>query len=250
MNITTLKERIEKANEKISKKEGTIQKRLKSIEKKSTYLKTKYGIEDWKSFDKYDRTGYSEEASHDIYWTICDLGGYEESIKSCIKQIEETKKTIHKYEGQLSGEIEKESIFLKEIPDCMKQLQEQLVQEWDRSDMERQQFYKEKIKELGYSEFARTYSHTAYDLIHKGEKQIHDSNERDAKIFILDLYNRVKDITGEVTDWSCIRLTQGNTFPVLTGWVEGKEGKAKVESILAGGYNIQKLHIRTLVHSF
>lgn len=249
MKISTLKERIEKAQDKISKKEGTIQKKLKSIEKKSTYLKTVHGIEDWKSYNKRDRSDKTEEIFSDIYWTICDLEGYEDDIIRLNHQIEETKKTIQKYEGQLAGEIEKESIFLKEIPDCMKQLQKELVQEWDRSDMERQQFYMKKIKELGYSEFVRTYSHTAYDLIYKDEKQIHSSNEQDAKIFILDLYNRVKDITGEVTDWSYISLTQGNTFPVLTGWVEGKEGKAKVESILAGGYNIQRLHIRTLVHS-
>lgn len=249
MKIETLKERIEKAQDKISKKEGTIQKRLKSIEKKSTYLKKTYGIEDWKSIDKYDRTGQTESVHHDIYCTICDLEDYEESIQNCTKQIEETKKTIQKYEGQLAGEIEKESIFLKEIPDCMKQLQKELVERWDENDFERQQFYKEKYKELSYSEFVRAYSYSAYDHMYKTEKQIHDSNENDAKFFILDLYNRVKDITGEVTDWSNIYLEQGNTFPVLTGYVKGKEGTAKVESILAGGYNIQRLHIRTLVHS-
>lgn len=248
MKITTLKERIEKAQEKISKKEGTIQKKTKSIEKKSSYLMKKYGI-DWKSFDKYNRTGYSSEESHDIYWTICDLEGYEDDIIRLNHQIEETKKTIQKYEGQLAGEIEKESIFLKKVPDCMKQLQEQLIQEWDTSDMKRKQFLKAKFNELGYREFIRTYSFSAYDFIYKTEKQIHDSNEQDSKIFILDLYYRIKDITGEVTDWSHICLDQGNTFPVLTGYVKGKEGTAHVESILAGGYNIQRLHIRTLVHS-
>ena len=78
MKITTLKERIEKAQDKISKKEGTIQKRLKSIDKKSAYLRKTYGIEDWKSVDKYDRTGKNEIVFNDIYWTICDLEGYEE----------------------------------------------------------------------------------------------------------------------------------------------------------------------------
>lgn len=250
MKVQTLQERIEKAKEKVEKKQGTIQKRQKSIEKKSAYLMKTYGIQDWKSYDKYDRTGKTEEVHSDIYWTICDLEGYEESIESCTKQIEETKKTIEKYEGQLAGEIAKESIFLKEVPDCMKQLQEQLVQEWDRNDMERKQFYKYKYNEFGYREFIRTYSFSAYDFMSKTEKQIHDSNVQDSKFFIIDLYNRIKDITGEVTDWSNIYLDQGNTFPVLTGYVKGKEGNAKVESILAGGYNIQRLHIRTLVHSF
>ena len=66
---------------------------------------------------------------------------------------------------------------------------------------------------------------------------------------ILDLIRRVKDITGEITDWSGIQATIGaQGFTVLNGYVIGKEGRARVESILAGGYNIQRLHVRVLVH--
>ena len=68
-------------------------------------------------------------------------------------------------------------------------------------------------------------------------------------MLIINLYYRVRNITGEIVDWSGISAEVGTQgFPVLTGYVIGKEGRAFVETILAGGYNIQRLHIRVLVH--
>lgn len=80
------------------------------------------------------------------------------------------------------------------------------------------------------------------------DEDIHKANMKSAEVMIVDLFNRVREITGKVTDWTGIRAEQGNVFPVLTGVVIGVQGRAKVETILAGGYNIQRLHIRTLVH--
>ena len=65
---------------------------------------------------------------------------------------------------------------------------------------------------------------------------------------ILDLTDRVTKITGPVTSYAGLRLVPGNGgWSVLNGVVDGEDGKAKVESILAGGYAIQRLHVRTLV---
>ncbi len=84
----------------------------------------------------------------------------------------------------------------------------------------------------------------------KSDEQIHNDNVQAAKSLIIDLIYRVRSITGEITDWSDVRASAGTRgFTVLNGLVIGKEGRAKVESITAGGYNIQRLHIRVLVHS-
>ena len=83
----------------------------------------------------------------------------------------------------------------------------------------------------------------------KSDEQIHDDNVQAAENLIIDLIYRVRNLTGEITDWSNIRATAGTGgFTVLNGTVVGKEGIACVESITAGGYNIQRLHIRVLVH--
>lgn len=247
MKITTLKERIEKATQKIEKKQNTIVKKTAQIEKKYQALK-KLGVADPENHDCYDFRG--SEHHHDIYWTYCDIDSLKEDIKRGGKEIEATKKTLEKYEAQLAGEIEKESIFLTEIPEIFTTLIDELVATWDAWDKDRRESVKKAYKEYGYSEFfKRGHTYADYEFMYKTDEKIHDDNERDAKALVLDLYLRVKDITGEVTDWTGIRATQGtNGFAVLNGIVIGKEGRANVESILAGGYNIQRLHVRVLVH--
>jgi chromosome segregation ATPase len=88
------------------------------------------------------------------------------------------------------------------------------------------------------------YARSLWDMT---DEQIHAQNQRDGEHLILDLLKRVTKITGPVRDWSGLHVTQGNMGAVLNGYVVGDDGKARVESILAGGYNIQRLHVRTLV---
>lgn len=252
MNITTLKERIEKANAKIEKKENTIVKKTASIEKKSAYLMKKYGwdIADRTSFISYIKEkGYDDEQASDISWTISQIEWLEEDIQRGGREIEETKKTIAKYESQLAGEIERESILLREVPECMRRMQEELAEKWDRWDIDYRNTLRKAYKEMSYREFIEKYRYAGYEAMQATDENIHKSNMRDAKGFIIQLYYRVKNVTGEVTNWAGIRLETGAWgYPTLNGIVIGKEGKAEVESILAGGYNIQRLHIRTIVH--
>lgn len=240
MRLDTLQQRIENAKAKITKKEATIIKKQALIEKKRDKLE-KLGFD--KDVEESDLYGQDE-----AFWTACEIGHLEEDIKRNAEEIEETKASLEKYEKQLAGEIEKESILLKEVPESMKRMQNELVKKWDAWDIERRAQIRKAHDELGYKEFIKKYSWADYEWTYSTDEQIHKANEQDAKVMTLNLYNRVKAITGEVTNWSAIRCEMGNIGPVLTGYVEGKEGRAEVETILAGGYNIQRLHIRTLVH--
>lgn len=88
----------------------------------------------------------------------------------------------------------------------------------------------------------------AMNLWDMSDEDIHKANLEDGKRIILDLVNRVTKITGPITSWSGLYLTRGNSgWSVLNGIVDGEDGRASVETILAGGYNIQRLHCRTLV---
>jgi hypothetical protein len=229
MKIETLKDRIEKAKETINKKENTIIKKTKMIEKKQKQIE-------------------KAKEDNEKYWLEADIRSLEDDIKRGKKEIEAKKETLTKYELQLKGELEKESLYVKEMPSQFKQLQEALVERWNEWNKNRKATLIEKYKELGYKSFIKEYSYNDYDFMKIDDKKLEATNEKEAKALIIDLYNRVKEITGEVESWEDVHATQGaQGMVVLNGTVKGKEGVAQVESILAGGYNIQRLHIRVLV---
>lgn len=229
MTIAELKERIAKKETQIERKRNTIIKKEKQIAKKQAEI------------EKLDAD------SSEARWLDSDIHWLKEDIKRNTDEIAECEITLAKYKAQLKGEQEKEATFINEVPQAMKDLEANLIDRWDENDKDRREWLKAEYKELGYTEFIKKHHHAGYEFKSKTDEEIHKANTRDARLFIIDLLNRVKAITGEVTNWSEVYLTQGNTFPVLNGYVEGKEGRAEVESILAGGYNIQRLHIRTIV---
>lgn len=253
MKVTEIRTRLEKAQAEVQKKLGTIEKKTARRDKLAKGFTDKYGVNPLETegrmdiLEKAGLTSHSEEWN-DAYWTLCDIDSLEDDIKSLYKKIEEKEGIIRKYEDALYKAEEIDSIYEKEIPESMKTMEAELIEEWDRYDKEKREYYRMQYKELGFEQFIKKYTYAAYQSKNKTDAEIHQTNVKNARAEVLDLYNRVKEITGEITDWSHIRLTSGNSFPVLNGWVTGKDGSANVESVLAGGYNIQRLHIRTLVH--
>ena len=246
MRLETLKDRIANAELKLEKKKGTIEKKSALIEKKKAKLQ-KMGYD----FDVDDRYVARDKNDNEAFWLFCEIEHLGEDIERLIDEVDEISKSLEKYNAQMGGAEAEERVLLTEIPDSMKQLQVELVEKWDEWDKNRREFLIDKKRELGYSGFMKKFGRMDYEFTYLTDEQIHKKNLQDAKVFILDLYRRVKDITGEVTSWDGIYLDNGsNGFPALNGVVIGKEGRARVESILAGGYNIQRLHIRVLVHSF
>ena len=59
------------------------------------------------------------------------------------------------------------------------------------------------------------------------------------------IIERTNAIVGKITDASNLVIGDKDD---LNGYIIGTRGKAKVETIGAGGYNIQCFHFRTLIH--
>ena len=235
MKIETLSERIANAENKIGKKQITIAKKQAMIAKKQQLLETKYLV-----------NSDSPEALT-LKW---DIEHYTDDISRLEREINETTLSLAEYRKQLTGLMERVSVLITDMPDILKGLKEELVERWDKWDIERRDRIQSDYRELDYKEFSRKYTHADVMFKGKSDEQIHDDNVQSAENLIIDLIYRVRKITGEITDWSDIRATNGTDgFTVLNGTVIGKEGIACVESITAGGYNIQRLHIRVLVYS-
>lgn len=227
MKFETLKDRIEKAEERVTKKQNTIEKKIALIAKKESKLNSVNG--------------------NDRFWLECDIEHLKEDIERLGKEIEETKKQIEKYNAQMSGAEEQEKM-LKELPELFNSLREELVNRWDAYDKDHRDFLIMQYKMLGYSAFIKRYHYTGYNEKDFTDEKIHNDNMEAAKTLIIDLIYRVKSRVGEITDWSGIRATAGTGgFTVLNGYVKGTQGRCVVESIGAGGYNIQRYHIRVLV---
>lgn len=320
-NISDIQAKIAKKQADIDKKLAWIEKKEAAIEKKlkllsglltsDIYDRLVARIEYLKNNDSYKST--PEYASINT-WQIARENGWDyetpqgkalysidedaESIYRTKESIKEMQGVLDKYKAQLSA-IEKKDAEIDEIPECLKEFMNSIIEDWNEYDFNIKNngkpFYrdlyhkawvilygetssgsgaKEKAKleelypDVTNSTWGNTYARRKkfdYDYITKpfereygslkyaqsiwdlSDEKIRQNNERDGKNLILDLLKRVTKITGAVIDWSGLELTQGNTGAVLNGIVIGEEGKARVESIYAGGYNIQKLHVRTLV---
>ncbi len=100
----------------------------------------------------------------------------------------------------------------------------------------------QKVRD-GELEYTNRYNEeqTLMDAMNKLEKDLTKEAERKYDFII----ERVNYICGTITDAAGLRV--GPTGD-LNGFIKGERGTAKVQTIGAGGYNIQCFQFRTLIH--
>lgn len=198
-----------------------------------------------------------------------------DKIKQKEKEVDEIPEVLKDFMNQLVDEWDRYDTKLR---DESKPYYDSLVKDADKllyeyednsayiprsaqaSDAKLKELYPNVTSYLRYRQFKEDYIYAPFkkkfgvgiqyatSLWNMSDEDIHKQNLEDGKRIILDLVNRVTKITGPITSWSGLHLTQGNGgWSVLNGIVDGEDGKAEVETILAGGYAIQRLHCRTLV---
>ena len=80
---------------------------------------------------------------------------------------------------------------------------------------------------------------------HKFDKDWLDAQiEQEKNNKLIDLMSRVTKITGTITDAKGLYIENGD----VNGIIVGERGKAKIQTIGAGGYNVQVFHYRVLIN--
>ena len=173
-------------------------------------------------------------------------------------------KQMEKYEAKVAEigampEVTAELKAREEMVDNFADLINQLTEAWLDyyknlfiDEQEQKAKRNEDRKNLTKSEFTNKHSYRYHynfeekiDVwTEKREEATRARSRQEAIYFLYDLRFRVMDYIGCITDYSELHCG----LKSLEGFVRGTLGTAEVRSIWAGGYNIQRLHVRVLVH--
>ena len=206
-------------------------------------------------YDVKNATG-NPKAFDIIYAWEDNVYNAKESAK---KEPEEQKK----YEGwvQKYNKALKFAKDVEEMPQIFKDTIAMLAEEWtewDRNARERMKKMKAALPAYKYGAtkeerdaYYKAYNdyRTAFPIsrendLKQSDEYLYKKNEDEATAYMKDLIHRIKDRVGEITNMENIHFSG----KALNGVVEGTMGSVRLETILAGGYNIQRLHYRVLVH--
>ena len=116
-------------------------------------------------------------------------------------------------------------------------------------DLFNQYFYckdieQKKANHKKYESFRQSLTRTDAMMIEYGKTYMIEQIKKEAESKYKNFMAKIQSTVGNIEDTNFLQIgLDGN----INGYVKGDQGKALVETILAGGYNIQCLHYRVLV---
>lgn len=283
MEIKMLQERIEKKQLQIAK----IEKRIAKWESKKNvagFLKD-YGWncnslddivnnrKEWLMQDGMAEREASDEAlrftknRYDEYLQDCD-----NEIRYANRDLDEAKETLKKYQESLAIEINKENApKIEVLVNFLNQWREKANTFYHDEAIRLYEAYNEHklkdeaiklIQDLKVRREESTKEYHRYNEVQKNfspllrnirtyrepylnEEELQKALDREVKAKYNDLVVRMKNAVGEIQDCSNLRIGGNGS---INGIISGTNGKARMETIMAGGWNIQCLHYRVLVN--
>lgn len=164
------------------------------------------------------------------YWLECDIQELEERIDAAIEKIADAHRALEAAEAVKTAKAAKEEA----MPAQLKEFRDGLAAKWDAYDIaERDANPRLQPNCYGW----------------RTDEQIHEANRESATALCENLLARIERAVGRAEGFSGLHVAKGNWLEggAINGYVSGDRGTAEVRSILAGGHNIQRLHVRVLV---
>lgn len=270
--------KVEKCKATITRHETQLAKKVVALEKKGITLEN---MNEKKWVGGTAGTGGSEH-----YWDICEVERKQDDIKGATRKLKDAEKALSNWQEKLDVEIEKDRFLSENAPAVIVEFLNQwkeLAREWFIRAHSRYIELSKKLEAAKKDAEARFIAENPgkrlwgleYNNFMKKDKEVnsicgainmlggavitmstyHREDERlawlertleaDRKAKLFDLINRINAVVGTITDAAHLRISEkGN----LDGTITGDKGKARIQTIGAGGWNIQIFHYRTLVH--
>lgn len=267
MDKEILLDRIDKKKIAIAK----IEKRIQKWENKKN-LEDFWKEEGWCHQPQYETKKQYEERHYSNYLDYCN-----DEIHIATIDLEDAKNTLKKYEDQLKSINEfNHSVKIQVLVDFLTdwgeksynwyinnaneyiRLKNNYNVNYDKYLQEYKNRYnieelhtiqKYRIEEIFKSEYyasINTFTKSLVGFHNKiDEDTLKKEIEREKVRKYKDLVARISNCVGEIKDVK--NLSIGDQNGEINGFVIGSKGKAEVETISAGGYNIQCFHYRVLV---
>ena len=220
-------------------------------------------------YEKYTADDAQEKSIIDRFLETGDRTEYHSYLKSVNRmwggdawtkanELYDARNCLAKYQKQLEATEAKENT-INEMPEVIKEFAENLFDRWNEYDFWKQGQIRAEIKNEpaykdrdAYRQFHRDmrekWGVNWYEFAYLPHENIVKANRAAVDALVLNLINRTVELTGKITDAKYLVLERDNLgYAIINGIVVGEKGKARVESIGAGGYNIQRYHIRVLV---
>lgn len=255
-------DRVAKAEETVEKKKGTIELHEKQLVKKLAIV-ADLGA----TVENIDEKIASVVGTgNDRVWQLFDVKGKLDDIKGATKNLKVAEETLKKWKEKLAIQINQEKFLADNVPEVIKYF----LGEWLENSFDwyvvRLKHYKRRMIEISAdAELTSDEKYKSRNMVKlfsgalvvrmsefynedKAYEYLLKELEQDKLYKMLDLAYRIKAAVGEITDAEGLYVANGTGN--LNGFIIGVEGKAKVETIGAGGHpdGVQCFHYRTLIH--
>lgn len=278
--MTTTKEKIEKLQAQIAKSKDKLTKHKKDKVDKSYKLCKELGIRNPDKWDAYSEGRSSEQFHAKCYYDHAKFGYeimqsklddlnkrlkslYEKKQKEDLKNnttpqipvieefLENWKKSAREYYLQQVEALEKfEAEYTNNLDEVMKDLETKYGKTavLKMSVEVKKELKDRKVDYTSRNMYIKTHFNSVTVELSQLGSEMNDklesllSSEVNKKR--ADFYARCYKVVGDITDASSLHVGRNGS---INGTIVGKLGKAVVETIMAGGYNVQVLHYRVLV---